>query len=224
MNIGESGWIDGMRILIVDDHPIVAGGMERLTEYDEQLDVTISISAEEALTFIKQTVFDVLIFDLKMKETSGIELTKQVMQIKPGSRILIMSGHDLAPYINLILDSGAAGWMSKETPYEDMIQMIRQCVQGYAVVPIAMLQQMRRTMIRTTETDWKSMLTEREATVLFAASLGKFNKEIADEMNLAQRTVEKDLSQIYRKFNVQSRAEAIHFAERHGMLNKGFVD
>lgn len=213
-----------VRILIVDDHPIAAGGIERLIEHDENIQVTVSLSALEALEIVRTEQFNLMLFDMKMKEIDGLGLCRQVLQIKPESCILILSGHDLEPYMNLILDSGAAGWMSKETNYKEMINIIYNAINGYSVISTRMLRQMRRTITRSTATDDRTdiglMLNEREQTILLAASCGKLNKEIADDLHLSQRTVEKDLTAIYKKLGVNNKTEAIMYAKRYGMLNK----
>lgn len=211
-----------VRILLVDDHPMVAFGMERLIEHDENIQVTVSLSAIEALEIVKRESFDLMLLDLKMKEMDGIELTKQVLKNKPDSCILIMSGHDLELFMNLILDSGAAGWMSKEAGYKEIIDIIYKAINGYSVIPTSQLRQLRRTEV-TDSTNGGLILSKREQTILLAASNGKLNKEIADDLHLSQRTIEKDLTAIYDKLGVKNRSEAIAHVERYGLLNKDEV-
>lgn len=209
-----------IHILLVDDHPTVVAGIEHQMESEPNIRVTATLCPLEALDLVRREPFDVMLFDLKMKKMDGIELTRQVLQIRPDSRVLMMSGLDLEPYMNLMLDAGVSGWIRKEATQPEMFDAIYHLVDGYTVIPTSMFRQMRRATASVGDgVDLGSLLSDRELTLLLAISQGKKNREIADEMHLVERSVEKALTKIYKKLKVSSKTEAAQLAQRQGLMN-----
>lgn len=212
-----------VRILLVDDHPSVGEGTKNMIEQDPDMQVTVLISAMEALELIEQEDFDVLLFDLNMPVINGIELTKRIMRTRPDSRILIYTGYEISPNFNVLVEAGVSGMVSKTSTREQLWNAIRCALREEAVIPVSLLRQLRRRDIRLNQDkEYKSMeevsINEREQEILQEVSGGSSNKDIATKLLMSQRTVEYNLTRIFEKLNVRSRSEAIVEARRLGLI------
>lgn len=215
-----------VRILLVDDHPSVGEGTKNMIEQDPDMEVTVLMSAMEALDLVEGERFDVMLFDLNMPVISGIELTKRIMKIKPESRILIYTGYEISPNFNILVESGVSGVVSKTATRDQLLNSIRCVLRDEAVIPVSLLRQLRRREIRLSQgREEKSMeevsINEREQEILQEVSSGSSNKDIASKMLMSQRTVEYNLTRIFEKLNVRSRSEAIVEARRLGLIRTG---
>jgi len=213
-----------VRILLVDDHPSVGEGTKNMIEQDPDMQVTVLMSAMEALEMVELESFDVMLFDLNMPVISGIELTKRIMKVKPESRILIYTGYEISPNFNILVESGVSGVVSKTATREQLLNAIRCVLRDEAVIPVSLLRQLRRREIRLNQgREEKSMeevsINEREQEILQEVSNGSSNKDIASKLLMSQRTVEYNLTRIFEKLNVRSRSEAIVEARRLGLIH-----
>lgn len=213
-----------VRILLVDDHPSVGEGTKNMIEQDPDMQVTVLMSAIEALGLVEQEGFDVMLFDLNMPIISGIELTKRIMKVRPESRILIYTGYEISPNFNILVESGVSGVVSKTATREQLLNAIRCVLRDEAVIPVSLLRQLRRREIRLNQgREEKSMeevsINEREQEILQEVSSGSSNKDIASRLLMSQRTVEYNLTRIFEKLNVRSRSEAIVEARRLGLIH-----
>ncbi|AIQ21196.1 response regulator transcription factor [Paenibacillus sp. FSL L8-0436] len=213
-----------IKILLVDDHPSVGEGTKNMIEQDPDMKVTVILSAMEALELVKSESFDVMLFDLNMPVISGLELTKRMMSVQPESRVLIYTGYEISPNFNLLIDSGVSGFVSKTVTREQLLNAIRCVLRDEAIIPVSLLRQLRRRDIRLNESKEEKMLeevsiNEREQEILQEVSNGNSNKDIASKMLMSQRTVEYNLTRIFEKLGVRSRAEAVVEARRLKLIN-----
>jgi two-component system competent response regulator ComA len=195
-----------------------------MIEQDPDMQVTVLMSAMEALELVEQESFDVMLFDLNMPVISGIELTKRIMKVRPESRILIYTGYEISPNFNILVESGVSGVVSKTATREQLLNAIRCVLRDEAVIPVSLLRQLRRREIRLNQgREEKSMeevsINEREQEILQEVSNGSSNKDIASKLLMSQRTVEYNLTRIFEKLNVRSRSEAIVEARRLGLIH-----
>jgi two-component system competent response regulator ComA len=167
------------------------------------------------LEILAKQSFDVCIYDLKMPDMDGLMLTKKTLEIYPDAVILIYSGEDIASNFNILIKSGASGVIDKACSDKHFIAAIKMALEKMVVLPLDLVKSLQvvntnnQQYIEDTKVE---NLTQQETDVLLLASKGKTNKEISDELNLAQRSVEYHLSHIYKKLNVTSRVHAIRKA------------
>lgn len=211
------------QILLVDDHPSVREGTKAMIETDSNLQVTLASCGEEALKLIEEkTKFDLYMFDLFLPDINGIELTKLVTSKDSDATVLIITGFDIEVHFNLIMESGASGFISKTASTDQLLTTIYCALRREAVVPVSLLRQLRRNEIKgeisNGETIASISLNEKEQLVLFEASLGKSNKEIAQKLLMSQRMVEYHLTKIFNILNVSSRGEAVAKARELRLL------
>ncbi|WP_150269838.1 response regulator transcription factor [Paenibacillus tepidiphilus] len=213
-----------IKILLVDDHPSVGEGTKNMIEQDPEMKVTVILSPMEALELVKSESFDVMLFDLNMPAISGLELTKRMIAVQPESRVLIYTGYEISPNFNLLIDSGVSGFVSKTVTREHLLNAIRCALRGEAIIPVSLLRQLRRRDIRINESREEKALdevsiNEREQEILQEVASGSSNKDIASRMLMSQRTVEYNLTRIFEKLGVRSRAEAVVAARRLKLIH-----
>jgi two-component system competent response regulator ComA len=218
-----------VKVLLVDDHPSVGEGTKAMIEHEKDLNVTVVVSSVEALEIMKNQTFNVMLFDLNMPIINGLELTRRVTAIDSDTPILIYTGYDIGPHFNILVDAGISGFISKTASQEQLITAIRCALRGEAVIPVSLLQQLRRNNARGNISLNEDNITtisinEKEQAILQEVARGKSNREIADSLLMSQRTVEYNLTRIFAKLNVRSRAEAIIEAKRQGLIsNADFI-
>lgn len=217
----ERGKIILIRILLVDDHPSVGEGTKTMIEQDPNMSVKVVLSAIEALEAVKEESFDIIMCDLNMPTISGLELTKRLTQDNPERKIIIYTGYEIGSNFNLLIESGASGFISKTVSREQLHNAIHCAMRDEATIPIALLKQLRRSEVkinRGTNAIEETSINEKEQAILQEVADGKSNREIASKLLMSQRTVEYNLTRIFEKLGVRSRSEAIVEAKRLGLV------
>ncbi len=197
-----------IQILHVDDHPSVALGTKFMLEKEENFQVESVTSGKKALELIKERAFDIFIFDLKMPEMNGHELAEKVIEINPEAKILIYTGYEIAPYFNELFTTGVVGFLSKTDSEEQVIQTIRSVLDNNAIIPISLISQLREIDLKS-ENSFENPLNAEEMNLLRYIEEGKTTKEIADIIHKSTRTIEYQLTKVFKKLNVNSRKEAV---------------
>ena len=166
---------------------------------------------EEAVTLASEFKPDVAVMDIVMPKLNGIEATRKIKEIAPDIAILILTAYDDDEYVLGLLDAGAAGYLLKSARGQDLAQAIRAIKAGESVLhPKIIAKLLKRAMATTVEEHKASgLLSERESEILRLVALGMSNKEIAEKLFLSERTIKAHLTNIFNKFNVASRSEAI---------------
>jgi Response regulator containing a CheY-like receiver domain and an HTH DNA-binding domain len=202
-----------IRIVLADDHVILRQGTRQLLEHEPDIEVVGEASdGAEAVELVSKLKPDIVIIDVAMPHMNGIEATKKIKEILPGTKILVLTGYDYDEYIFSLLEIGAAGYLLKDVSGDDLVGAVRAVYQGEPVLhPTVMRKLMNRfktPTTRQTETPI-DVLSEREMEVLKLAVSGKSNKDIADALNISLRTVQAHMRSIFNKLGVGSRSEAI---------------
>ncbi|UOQ43922.1 response regulator transcription factor [Halobacillus salinarum] len=213
-----------IEILLVDDHPSVGAGTKLMIEKEEDMIVTNVESPGEALEIIGKKTFDIMLLDLRMSGMNGIELSKKMRSTGNENPILIYTGYDIGPYFNTLVEAGVSGFISKTESRENLIQAIRCGIQGKSIVPVSLFAQLRKMEVRVEEEKQsKDMMeevsiTSKEQEILKEVAKGKSNKEIAKEFFKSPRTIEYNLTEIFKKLQVKTRAEAVLKSKQWGIL------
>ncbi|TYQ15306.1 UNVERIFIED_CONTAM: LuxR family two component transcriptional regulator [Acetivibrio alkalicellulosi] len=199
-----------LEILMVDDHISILSGFKSLLK-NYHIHATICNSGTEALELLKNRSFDAMVYDLKMPDMNGLELTKKTLKIYPDAIIVILSGENISDNFDVLMESGVSGILDKSCTDQQLVTGIKMATEKMMLLPVKFV---RKLNICKSEIDRNSYsieqpLTQIESEVLQQAALGKTNKEIAENLQLVQRSVEYHLSSIYKKLNVTSRVYAI---------------
>jgi DNA-binding NarL/FixJ family response regulator len=197
-----------VRILLVDDHPLVRDGLRARLEAVPHFDVVAEAgNAAEALE--RAANADLVLMDINMRGSSGIEATAQLTRRYPDLAVLILSMHDKLEYVTQAMQAGARGYVLKDAPGKDIVLAIDTVMAGgiYYTPAIA------RQLARPAQQD--NQLTVREQEVLRHIAAGQSNKQIARDLALSVRTVETHRLNIKRKLGIEGQAELIRFAVQH---------
>jgi DNA-binding NarL/FixJ family response regulator len=210
-------------ILLAEDHIVVREGTKKLLESQADFEIVGEAdNGEEAVELTKKLRPDVVVMDIAMPKLSGIEATKQIKALYPGTAILVLTGYDHDEYVFALIEAGAAGYLLKEASGDELVNAIRQIVAGEPVlhprIIRKILDRLRAPVEEAPEVTTSEPLTGREMEVLELASRGMSNAEIADTLYLSVRTVQAHLRSIFNKLGVGSRSEAIVYALKKGWL------
>lgn len=199
-----------INVLIVDDHKAILAGTKMLLE-SHNMNVTACHSGIEALEILESKSFDVMVYDLKMPDMNGLELTKKTLEIYPDATIIILSGEDILENFDLLIKSGVSGIIDKSCSDNQLITGINMALDKMMLLPLELIRKLSlsKTLVQQDDDTLEEPLTEIELDILQQASQGRTNKEIADKLQMVQRNVEYHLSHIYKKLKVTSRVHAI---------------
>lgn len=202
------------RVLIVDDHPMVAEGMRAILETYDDLKVVGTLSnGRDAIDQVAELEPDVILLDLNMPQVNGLTATEIILERRPDTRILILSMHDSAEYISTALSHGAMGYVLKDVPTEEVKIAIDTVMGGGRYLCTGATQS-----LRPADGDGREPLTSREQTILLELAQGKSNKEVALALDISVRTVETHRKNIKRKLGISSTAGLTRYAIEHGVL------
>ncbi|SDC88420.1 response regulator transcription factor [Ruegeria marina] len=206
---------DPVRILIVDDHPMVAEGIQAILESYEGLQVIGTVhDGREAVGRALALCPDVILMDLNMPGLSGLSATEIILEQMPETRILILSMHDSPEYISTALNHGAMGYVLKDVPTEEIKQAIDAVMRGEPYLCTGA----KGSLEPKDGNELRESLTGREQSILLQLAQGKSNKEVAIALDISVRTVETHRKNIKRKLGISSTAGLTRYALEHGVL------
>jgi DNA-binding NarL/FixJ family response regulator len=196
-----------IKILLVDDHPLVRDGLRARLEAMPQFEVVAEAGgAAEALEQAARHPVDLVLMDINMRGANGIEATAQFKQAFPHIAVLILSMHDKVEYVSQAIQAGARGYVLKDAPGKDIVVAIETVMSGGIYYSAALARQLSQPQ------NQDNQLTSREHEVLRHIANGESNKQIARALDLSVRTVETHRLNIKRKLGIEGQAELIRFA------------
>ena len=206
-----------MKVLLAEDHKMVRQGT-RL--YLESMDVTIvgeATNGREAVEMAGTLQPDVVVMDIHLPELTGVEATRRIRHEYPEIRILVLTAYDEPAYVHALLDAGADGFILKTAELAELYKALNEVAVGRRAYDPEMLARAREHISGMSAQI--EGLTDRELEVLTQASQGKTNKEIGKLLFISDRTVQGHLKNIYQKFGVTTRTEAVAIALQHGFIS-----
>lgn len=203
-----------IRVLIVDDHPMVAEGIQSILESYDDIEVVGTLgNGQEAIDQAARLQPDVILMDLNMPGMGGLSATEIILEQLPGTRVLILSMHDSPEYISTALSHGAKGYVLKDVPTEEIKQAIDAVMRGERYLCTG-----ASGSLEPKGGSAREALTGREQTILLELAQGKSNKEVALALDISVRTVETHRKNIKRKLGISSTAGLTRYALEHGVL------
>ncbi|MBC7514362.1 MAG: response regulator transcription factor [Herminiimonas sp.] len=195
-----------VRILLVDDHPLVRDGLRaRLESITHFQIVAEAAGADDALRHAASLPIDLALMDINLQGMSGIDLTRRFHAEFPQIAVLMLSMHDKAEYVVQAIQAGASGYVLKDAPACDIIAAIDQVVAGGSYYSAGVARHLAAPL-------QAQLLTPREREILRAIADGKSSKQIAGELDLSVRTVETHRLNLKRKLGIEGQANLIRFA------------
>jgi DNA-binding NarL/FixJ family response regulator len=204
-----------IRILCVDDHPIVREGIVGVISDQADMEVCgAAASGEEAIALFSRYKPDITLMDLRLRTMSGLDAIKVIRREDPDARIIVLTMYAGDEDIHRALAAGAATYLLKDTLSHDLLNVIRAVHRGEYPM-------MADVKARLDERAVQPTLTPREVGVIELVAEGKRNKEIAATLGITEDTVESHLRNIYLKLNVSERTAAVRVAARRGYVHVG---
>lgn len=202
-----------IRILIVDDHPVVLAGLASMLGTQPGIEVVgAAQSGEDALNILARTPTDLVLLDLRMPGMSGIDTLQAFRRAKVGARTIVLTSFETDENIYGAVQAGAQGYLLKDTPQANMVEAIRAVHSGRRYLPPNIAARLAERMMRTN-------LTSRELEVLNMLSRGLTNKEIGTVLQISSNTVRNHVNSIIEKLEVSDRTEAATTAIHRGLIN-----
>lgn len=209
-----------INIMIVDDHAMIREGLKSLIEFDGRIKVVAEAKdGGECLSVLSDISPDVLLLDINMPNMNGIEVLKVIIKKKIKVKVLILTLHDEVEYLVNAIENGAQGFILKDSPSSELINAIEVIHFGGEYIQPDLIPKLNATLInKNLDQEKINLLTKREVEVLVAIANGNFNKDIASNLNISERTVKNHISSIFKKIEVSDRTQAAVFAIRNNMV------
>lgn len=202
--------LNGVRMMLVDDHPMVREGVRARLANVPGVEVVAEVGcAAEALAALANNDINLVLMDVGMKDTDGIELTAQVLAAQPGLRVLMFSMYDNPESVQRALQAGASGYLLKDAPAGEILSAIEVVTRGATYLSPGVSGRLFRGQAP------RPLLTPRESEILAAIGRGESSKQIAAALGLSFRTVEAHRQSIKRKLDIEGQAELIKYAVEH---------
>jgi DNA-binding NarL/FixJ family response regulator len=224
-SVNETGGSARMtRVLIADDHRFIRQALRSCLDKEQDMEVIgEATDGEQAVALSAELSPDVVIMDIEMPVLNGLEATRQIRKVSPGTIILVLTVHDDREYILHILEAGAAGYLTKKAMGKEIACAIRAVTSGESILSEDIMKQLLAYAFRyPTEPvvlDHGERLTAREIQVLELVAKGASNKAIAETLDLSLNTVKKYLMGIFDKLHAGSRTSAVINAQRAGLIS-----
>lgn len=208
------------RILIIDDHEIVRDGLKNILNEQPEGNIFGEASTPpEALALATEQDWDVAILDLSLRGRSGLEVLKELKQIRPRLPVLILSMHSEEQYARRAFKAGAAGYISKDTPRAELVKAIDKVAQGGRYISPALAEELVIDLERGSDRPPHEALSNREFEVMRLIASGKTVGEIAALLSLSDKTISTYRARILEKMRMKTNAELTHYAIKSGLVD-----
>ena len=213
-----------IRVLLADDHIVVRQGLRLLIEAEGDIEIVGEAeNGRQAVQMTKKFLPDVVVMDIAMPLLNGLEATRQITKEVPSTKVLILSSYSDDEYVRQLSDAGASGYLIKQTAANDLLRGIREVNQGNAFFSPAiskrLLEQYRQAFVEGEPgRKTRERLTSRENEVLQLIAESMATKQIAAELNLSIKTVEKHRQDLMNKLNIHNIAGLTRYAISNGSI------
>jgi two-component system invasion response regulator UvrY len=207
-----------IKVMLVDDHAVVRFGFRMLLEATDDIKVVAEAeSAEDAYQQIQSMKPDVIVMDISLGGTMGVEATKRIMARDKAAKVLGLSSHEDPSYVRYMLKAGALGYLSKRSAPDELIHAIRQVSEGRMYIEASLSQRMALEEFNGEKSPIE-VLSEREFGVFIQLAKGMSVNQIAELLNISPRTVGTHLYNVKQKLGAANQAELALIAVRHGLI------
>jgi DNA-binding NarL/FixJ family response regulator len=209
-----------IKILIVDDHAVVRNGIKRIFEEEPCAAVFGEASTpQEALKLVREEEWGVVILDISLRGGNGLEVLKEMKQVRPKLIVLMLSMHSEEQYARRAFKAGAAGYITKDSSRAEIIKAVNKVVSGGRYVSPALAEKLVVDMESDTGRPLHEALSDREFEVMRLIGSGKTVCEIAELLSLSDKTVSTYRARVLEKMKMKTNAELIHYAIKNGLVD-----
>jgi DNA-binding NarL/FixJ family response regulator len=209
-----------IRILIADDHGVVAEGLKHLVEAEADMEVVACVGdGREAVQLARDVQPDVVLMDLSMPELNGADATRAILQRDPKCRVIVLSMYAQREYVRRALKAGAAGYVVKRSAAKEVVEAIRAVHAGQRYLSPRVADVVLEDYSDDKQDDPLARLSAREREVLQLLAEGRTGAEIAQRLSLSQKTVETYRARLVEKLGIRDLAGLVRFAIQRGLVS-----
>lgn len=210
-----------VKIMITDDHSMIREGLKNLLELDGDIEVIAeAVDGEDCLAKLEHYRPDVLLLDINMPKKNGLEVLKTLKASRSKIKVLVLTVHNETEYLMKAVDIGINGYVLKDSESSELKKAIFAIANGETYIQPSLIPALNSKMIEKNEDELKiDNLTKRELEVLRLLAVGMYNKEVAEKLDISERTVKNHVSNIFKKLEVTDRTQAAVFAIRNNLIN-----
>ena len=217
----EGGLIKmAIKIMIADDHSMIREGLKSLLELEG--DIQVVAEAEDGVDCLEKLKIctpEVLLLDINMPRKNGLEVLQTLKSSKSKVKVLVLTVHNEVEYLMKAVDIGLDGYILKDSESAELKKAIFSIVEGENYIQPSLIPSLNSKMIEKNRDEGKiESLTKRELEVLKLLAVGMYNKEVAEKLNISERTVKNHVSNIFKKIEVTDRTQAAVFAIRNNLI------
>lgn len=211
---------NSIKVMIADDHILMREGIRQLLEFDGKIEVIAEANdGEECLEKLKTINPEILLLDINMPKKNGIEVLESIRSQNLKVKVLILTVHNEIEYLLKAVDIGVDGYILKDSESAELKRAIVTVSEGESYIQSSLIPALNSRLIaRDIDKEKIDSLTKRELEVLIQVANGMFNKEIANALNISERTVKNHLSNIFKKIDVSDRTQAAVFAIKNDII------
>jgi NarL family two-component system response regulator LiaR len=211
---------DKISVIIVDDHAIVRQGLRTYLELQPDIEVAGEASnGTEAVALARETLPDIVLMDLVMPQSDGVEATRAITSLSPSTRVIVLTSFSEDEKVFASIKAGAQGYLMKDVLPSELVRAIRTVHRGDAQLDPEIARKLMQEFTNPQPTTPKHDLTERELEVLRLIAQGKSNKDISDDLVLSEKTVKTHVSNILQKLHLSDRTQAAVYALRQKIVD-----
>ncbi len=209
-----------VRVMLADDHVLMREGIRQLLEFDGSIEVVAEANdGEECIEKLLEMSPDILLLDINMSKKNGIEVLKDIKNKNINVKVLILTVHESIEYLLKAVELGADGYIMKDSESAELKKAISVIMNGENYIQPNLIPALNNRLVaRDIDKDKIESLTGRELEVLIQVANGMFNKEIANSLNISERTVKNHISNIFKKIGVFDRTQAAVFAIKNDLI------
>ncbi len=209
-----------IKVMLADDHKLLREGIRQLLEFDGSIEVISEVSdGVECLKMLESTRPDILLLDINMPNMNGVETLIEIRKRNIPIKVLLLTVHNEVDYLVKAVDVGVDGYIVKDSESSELKKAIQCIMSGEKYIQPNLIPFLNnRLVIRDSDREKIDSLTKREMDVLILVANGMFNKEIATNLNISERTVKNHLSNIFKKIGVIDRTQAAVFAIKNDLI------
>ena len=206
--------------MIADDHVMIREGIKQLLEFDGDIEIIAEANdGLECLSVLRRVLPDVLFLDINMPHKNGIEVLQEIRNENIPVKVLILTVHNEIDYLVRAVEIGVDGYLLKNSGSAELKKAIHSVINGESYIQPDLIPELNARLVTRNDNREKiDALTRRELEVLILVASGMFNKEIAEEMKISERTVKNHISSIFKKIDVADRTQAAVFAIKNNLV------
>jgi two-component system response regulator NreC len=211
-------------LILADDHAVVRSGLRMLLEAQPDIEIVAEAeSGRQAVDLVRAKRPDVVLMDIQMPDVNGIEATKRIKELAPGTAVLALTMHEDDQYFFEMLHAGASGYVPKRAAPDDLVKAIRTVARGEIFLYPSLATRLVQDYLKRADSGEQPLvyddLTPREREVLVLIAEGLTNAEIADRLVISVKTVDRHRENIMRKLNMHNRIDLVKYAIRTGLID-----